>query len=366
VRSTLDELTKELSELRALVGSIAPVNSALAEHHDSLVREYLTIRRRFDYAAFVVALYASFEKFSESLVASYARLAAFRSKYAELPASLTRKHMAKSADLLARGRLGEGRYVGTREIDVVKNLLDCLSGTSPYSLNEHAVVAHDYNLRSEELSKLFASVGIDHVCDRSRHADALVDWFRMASGIDQTVLDDVPATTVKQRLDDLVERRNQVTHGGESPLELLGTTEMTNLVDFVEALATSVFSLTVGSYLQGRYVSSTEACALKLLSGPFKQHTVVVVEKPAKRLYVGQPVFTFVESTGARWGRIRELQINDVSTPAVEQDSNVADVGIAVDFRCPKGVVLSVLDVDDDVVWSPSDAIPETAAAEAT
>ena len=199
MRSTLDELAKELAELRALVASITPVNSALAGHRDALVREYLTIRRRFDYAAFVVALYASFEKFAENLVAAYARLATLRSQYDALPTGLIKKHIIKSADILARGRLGEGRYLGIREIDVVKNLFDCLSGVNPYSLNDVAIVAHDLNLRYDELGKLFAAVGIEKVCGGARRADAMLMWFCASSGLAEPPQDGVPAAILQQR-----------------------------------------------------------------------------------------------------------------------------------------------------------------------
>jgi RiboL-PSP-HEPN len=353
VRSTLDELAKELAELRALVASITPVNLVLAGHHDSLVRQYLTIRRRFDYAALVVALYASFEKFAENLVAAYARLAAQRSQYAALPTGLTRKHMAKSAEILARGRLGEGRYAGVRELDMVKNLFDCLSGATPYALNDIAIVAHELNLRYEEIGKLFAAVGIEQMCERSRRADAMVAWFCASNSLEQPPQDGVPAATVQQRLDDLVERRNQITHRGGSPVELLGTTEMTDLVDFIEALATSIFALTVASYLRGRHVESGEAAQLQLREGPYRHGAVVVVARPEQRLYVGQPVFALVESAGARWGRILDLQLNDVSTSAVDKTTTAAEVGVLVNFKCPKSVELFVLDAEDDVVWSP-------------
>lgn len=366
MRSTFDELAKELAELRALVTSITPVNSALAGHHDSLVRQYLTIRRRFDYAAFVVALYASFEKFAENVVAAYARLVALRSQYAALPTGLTGKHMAKSAEILLRGRLGEGRYVGVREIDVVKNLFACLSGANPYALNDVAIMAHDLNLRYDELGKLFAAVGIDQVCARARRADAMVTWFCASNGLAQPPQDGVPAATVQQRLDDLVERRNQVTHRGGSPVELLGTTEMTDLVDFVEALASSIFTLTVARYLRARHVDSGGAAQLQLREGPYKNGTVVVVERPEQRLYVGQPVFAFVESAGARWGRILEIQLDDVSTAAVDKAAIAAEVGLSVSFKCPKGVDLFALDADDDVVWSPEPSIATVARADAS
>jgi hypothetical protein len=111
VRSTLDELTKELNELRALVASIVPVNSVLAAHQDKLVRQYVQVRRRFDYAAFAIALYASFEKFIENLVAAYAQLESRRLEYAQLPPKLVKKHLSRTAEMLSRGRIGEGRYV---------------------------------------------------------------------------------------------------------------------------------------------------------------------------------------------------------------------------------------------------------------
>lgn len=362
MRSTLDELAKELAELRALVASITPVNSALAGHHDSLVREYLTIRRRFDYAAFVVALYASFEKFSENLIASYARLTALFTHYEALPTSLTRKHIIKSADILARGRLGEGRYLGIREMDLVKNLFGCLSGASPYTLNDAAIIAHDLNLRHDELGKLFAAVGIENLCERARRADAMLDWFCALEGLTQPPQDGVPAATLRGRLDDLVERRNQVTHRGGSPEELLGASAMTELVDFVDALAKSIYTVTVSGYLKARHIESGEATRLQLCEGPYKNGSVVVVKKPEQRLYVGQPVFALVASAGARWGRILDIQLDDVSITAVDETVAVAEVGLCISFKCPSGVVLYVLGNDDEVGWSSEPRSENTAA----
>lgn len=363
MRSTFDELAKEFEELRALVASITPVNSALAGHQDSLVRQYLTIRRRFDYAAFVVALYASFEKFVENLVASYARLVALRSPYAALPASLVRKHKAKSAEILARGRVGEGRYFGISEIDLVKNLFDCLSGATPYSLNDVAVVAHDLNLRFGEINALFSAVGIEQVCDRVRRADPILEWFCASNGLAEPPQEGVPPATIQQRIDDVVERRNQVTHRGGSPVDLLGPAEMTDTMDFVEALARSIFAMTVARYLHGRHIVSGDYVPLRVREGPFKDGTVVVVDKPEHRLYLGQPIFVLAETAGVRWGRIVSLQVDDVAVPSVEKTAAATSVGVAVDFKCPKDCNLIALETDDDVVWSPSSAESAPAVA---
>ncbi|MBK9132806.1 MAG: hypothetical protein IPM15_00205 [Betaproteobacteria bacterium] len=354
----MDELIAELAELKALVASIDPVNAALAGHTDTVVQRYVSIRRRFDYAAFVVALYASFEKFVENLINAYVRLEAGRLDYAALPKKLTDKHLAGTAELLRRVQRGDSRYVGLSELGVVKNLYECLSGVSPYELNEAVVIAHDANLRASEVDTLFGAVGIEPMCDRACRADALVAWYCAAQGLDTPPQDGVKRTVLEERLTDIVERRNQVAHRGGNPLNLLGGAEMSEAVAFVEGLATSIFGLVVGRYLETHHAASIGRIELVLRDGdgPFRGRTVVVVEQPAQKLFVGQPVFVIVESTGARWGRIQSLRVDNVDVQELpESASTSTGVGVGLGFRFPKSAdaKLVALAADDDVVWSP-------------
>jgi hypothetical protein len=351
MRSTLDELAREMDELRSLVTSIVPVNTALADHADSAVRQYLLVRRRFDYAAFIVALYASLEKFLENLVSEYARLAAQRTQYSALPPKLLQKHMTKSGEMLASGRLGEGRYVGVQPVDLVKNLYDCLTDTTPYALNHMAVVAHDLNLRYREINALFSAVGIEQICDIVRRVDAMLEWYAKAHVLVEPPQDGVPTAMIEQRINDVVERRNQVAHRGGNPLDLLGPDEMSDAIGFVESLSRSIFSVLVAKYLQGHYLASGSVSALQLLKGPYRNGQVVVVDRPTQRLYVGQPVFLVVSSR-ARWGRILSLHIADSPVDSVDEETEATDVGIKLDFKCPKDAAMYALEVDDDVVWS--------------
>jgi hypothetical protein len=367
VRSTLDELTKDLDELRALVSSIEPVNSALAEHQDSLVRKYVSIRRRFDYAAFAVALYASFEKFVENLVAAYIRLESRRVQYSALPQKMTDKHLTGTAELLWRGHIGEGRYAGLSELGVIKNLFECLNGTIPYTLNEAVVVAHDANLRASEIDAVFGAAGIEQVCDRVRKADALVDWYCTATGLDTPPQDGVKRTVIEERLKEIVERRNQVAHRGGNPIDLLGVDAMNEAIGFIEGFSKSIFALVVGRYLEAHHATSAKRVDLVLRQGdgPFKNRTIVVVEKPAQRLFIGQPVFVVLESAGARWGRIQSLRIDDTDVEAVEPDAAAPQgVGVGLDFKHPKntGAKLVALTSDDDVVWGPLEVAAAPAA----
>lgn len=357
MRSTLDELIAELAELKALVGSIDPVNRALAGHKDTVVQRYVSIRRRFDYAAFAVALYASFEKFVENLLTAYMRLEARRVEYTALPKKLTDKHLAGTAELLWRGRRGDSRYVGLSQLGVVKNLFECLSGATPYALNEAVLIAHDANLRAGEVDSLFAAVGIEQICDHACRADAIVTWYCAAQGLETPPQDGVKRTVLEERLKDIVERRNQVAHRG-GPVDLLGDAAMGEAVAFIESLAISIFGLVVGRYLETHHAASANRIELALRAGdgPFKSRTIVVVEKPAQRLFVGQPIFVVVESTGARWGRIQSLLVDDTDMQEVDANANApAGVGVGLDFKYPKSAdaKLVALTTDDDVVWSP-------------
>lgn len=358
MRSTLDELTAELGELKALVASIDPINAVLAGHKDSVVQQYVSVRRRFDYAAFVVALYASFEKFVENLITAYVRLEAGRLDYTALPKKLTDKHLAGTAELLWRGRRGDSRYVGLSELGVVKNLFECLSGARPYQLNEAVVSAHDANLRAGEVDALFGAVGIEQICDRACRADAIVAWYCTVHGLATPPQDGVKRTVLEERLKDIVERRNQVAHRGGNPMNLLGGADMSEAVSFIESLAVSIFGLAVGRYLEAHHAASPGRLELALRAGdgPFKNRTVVVVDKPAQRLFVGQPVFVVMESTGARWGRILSLRVDDADVQELAPDANAPKgVGVGLEFKFPQSAdaKLVALAVDDDVVWSP-------------
>jgi len=344
----------ELAELKAFVNSIAKVNSALENHDDSVVKTYISIRRRFDYAAFAVALYASFEKFIEGLIAAFAQLESRRLEYSKLPEGLKKKHFSQTVKMLERGRIGEGRYANLTPVNVVKNLFECLNGTMPYKLNDAAIVAHDQNLRVKEIDELFAAVGMEKVSNSVRQADDLVKWHCNLNGL-RNAPKKVPAITIVNRLNDIVERRNEVAHRGGNPDNLPAPEAMSEDINFIENLARSLFGLVIGRYLKLQHTESENRIALKLREGPFEKGTTIVVDAPSHRLFVGQPVFAIVESTGARWGRIQSLKDNNTDVEEVVPGANALNgIGVCLDFKCPKkNKQLFALAVDDDLVWAP-------------
>ncbi|WP_287914172.1 MAE_28990/MAE_18760 family HEPN-like nuclease [Comamonas sp.] len=354
MRSTLDELKQGLSELKDFVSSIKHVNDALSSNENSEVRKFAALRRRFDNAAFIVALYASFESYIEALGAAYANLEAKRLAYGHLPTKLITKHLQRSADLLSRGRLGEGRYAGLTPAHVVANLHGCLNGQTPYVLNSAAVVWHDTNFRAKDIDEIFAAVGIENICTIARNGDSLNKWYAAAKGLSQAPADGVPSTVIVQRLNDIVERRNEVAHRGGNPEVLLGTHEMSESLGFIESLSEDIFSVVVANYLNAHITIGSGAEILTLMEKPFRKGTLVVVSPPSIALYVGQAVFVCRHTGGARWGRIQSMQLNGKEYQSLEPSTTAPEgIGIGLDFICTAKSSITALEKDDDLIWTP-------------
>jgi hypothetical protein len=346
----LDEFLGVLHELRVFVDSIEPADSVLARHEVSALRESRSIRRRLDYTAFVISLYSAFERLVESLVWSHAELVASRSCYSELPLKLRETHLKKSGEILGR-RLGEGRYEKLDEAEIVANLHACLSGDTSYRLNRAAVVHHDRNLRAGVITELLGALGIENAGSRARQAGPILEWFERSEGWDLEA-ESIPEKMIELRIEDLVSLRNQVAHGGGSPVELLAPEEMRARLEFLEAYSQALFVVLAGAWLEKFYVKTGAAHALGMpLEGPFQGKTIVVVKKPSCRLFAGQPLFGLLNGQVDRWGQIIELQVDDVIVDSVEEGSAGQEVGLRADFKLTKRMELFALAERDEAVW---------------
>ncbi|AFM25366.1 MAE_28990/MAE_18760 family HEPN-like nuclease [Desulfomonile tiedjei] len=354
MRSTLDAFWADIKELQLFVRSISGVYRTLAQHEDAMIRACLNIRRRLDYTAFIIALYTALEKFVDDLAWSYTELESSRNQYSDLCDKLRLKHLQQSAALLRRRRLGEGRYTGLSATDVVENLHACLSGKNPYKLNRHAVVHHDYNLRSQVVQDVFGSLGIENINKLASGVKTMIDWFCTSEGIESSSIQPISPKVVDLRLNDLVDRRNQIAHAGAGRdlSESLDTNEMQVRLDFLEAYARSLFDVIISAYLDRYYIRSGLAISIgHPLEGPFKGGSVVVVRKPPCRIFRGQPIIKVSGGRVDSWGQILEIQVSDVGVDSIEPDSDVTDAGLRADLKFTKGNELFVLENKDVIIW---------------
>ncbi|MDR3555895.1 MAG: MAE_28990/MAE_18760 family HEPN-like nuclease [Syntrophobacteraceae bacterium] len=352
MRSTLEAFNADIEELKIFVESIEKVFHILISNSDSTLQACLNIRKRLDYTAFIIALYAALEKYVEDIAWVFTQHESYRYSYRMLSDKLQSKHLRQSADLLSRGRLGEGRYSGVTELDVVGNLYACLSGNDHYKLNRPAIVHHDSNLRSEVVQSVFNSLGIDNINDQICRSDSMISWFSISEGLESSSLERVQQAIIDLRLKDLVDRRNQVAHAGVDMADTMNPSEMRERIDFLQAYGQSIFLILAGIYLYKYYIEPNAATRLGLpTEGPYQGGLVVVLGKPSCNLYIGQPIIGIRENRVVRWGKIVEIQLNDVRVETVGPDSNTEHVGLRSDFKITKGTELYALAGKDQIIW---------------
>lgn len=182
-----------------------------------------------------------------------------------------------------------------------------------------------------------------------RRTDALTNWFAKASSLSGHI-DSVPLETVLSRLENVVERRNQITHRGGSPDNILGPDEMRELVDFVEATCQGIFTVIVRDYIECDYIIPKKAIELDVKEGPYKNGTVVVIGNPGVNTSIGQPIVCVCGVSRIVCGRVKCIQLDGKPCGFVD-DPSVNEIGIELDFKMPMSFKLYQLETADELLW---------------
>lgn len=356
MRSTRDELLTTLGHLETFVLSIEPANKLLDASAEPLVRVESTIRRQVNHAAFIVLLYAAFERYIEALVWARTELQVTTVKYGELWDKLRDKHLRTSGLFLTKGEtwLGEGRHADTSVKATVANLHQCISEQPSYGLNRSAITHHDKNLRPDVVQELLSLIGIEKVHEHACKARPLVKWGAERTG----TKDPVRPETLDATLNEIVVSRNRISHSGGLIDELWGGPVMLDKLTFMKAYCDALYHVVVGHYLMDAYVTRQRAVEIgKILEGPFKQRDgAIVVRKPQCRVSTGQCIFgqSLVDKETARvdkWGVIRSIRVDDKQVDVVEPDDPGEEIGLCVDFELTKSTRLFLLPTKDQAVW---------------
>ncbi|MEZ4300259.1 MAG: MAE_28990/MAE_18760 family HEPN-like nuclease [Polyangiaceae bacterium] len=351
MRSALQAAVVAFKDLEGFLDSIGPVNRALTELEDPRITGYLRIRRGYDYAAFVVTLYSIFERFVEDLAWSSIQAHAARRKYADLDEDFRRRHVQVSAELLSKVQREERRYADVTPEAVIKSLHDCLSGKGRYQLIRHVVVHHERNFKADAVQGIFGAVGIRSVNDLARKAEPLRQWYREVKDKPDP-LDGIPIKHIEEHLRDLVDRRNEITHGGALPDAWLGMDDMRELLAFVQAYCDALHETAVKAYLQQTYLPPTAKSVPlgRITEGPFS-NGAIVVERPACRVREGHPIFSTRQGRVEQWGRVKEIRINNKRVRNVPALGESGSLGLLLDFRVTKGMELHLVQRKDEIAW---------------
>ena len=114
-----------------------------------------------DHCSTVTRLYAIYERFIRELLSGYLTFIEGNIPYRDLDSKIRIAYRRQIGRILID--LDQDRYQSLRLESIVADLSNGINGSGPYRLLPEAMLAHDQNLRLNELITIFDRCGIDEL-----------------------------------------------------------------------------------------------------------------------------------------------------------------------------------------------------------
>ncbi len=334
----LDDFLADAEREGILIGLLLRETSlsALDEEEQKLLREQSasrTDRKRYIYAVAIVSLYGVLERLVDTVIERYvAVLAQHASKFADLPDAIQKHHTALSIELLKA--IIEDRFKrDTTQEGVISNLHSCASGSAEFKLNGPAFVLHRGNITLAKITSFLTSVGVDKHLRKVLLTNAFSMFLAQSDperDLQQT--SDQELKTILQPIDDLVERRNQVSHGVIDVDDIEAVALLRDRCRLIRAYGNALYEI----LLQEILASELTKDGVLFLGKPIAvfNKSIACFESDCARIAEGDIMVAKVTDAllPFRFGRIRSIEIDKVR----HQEINLTILtrfGTALPFR---------------------------------
>ncbi len=305
-------------------------------------------QRRFAYIACISALYSSFENYAERVAFRFGEmLLAQSSNVTPEQLSNLRRRYVRNASVLLNQSLGAGRYREVTEFDVAKSLASCLDNSTPsFDLRLELIALHSSNLRLDALCELY-QWAVSDLQDKIARSDAVDSWGSRAENANARTLKDV----LRNELDDLVERRNEVAHRA-IPDEILSYERLLAMIDFIEAISLGLIA-TLATPLLEASIKDGGTASLGIPNECFQKNRVAIIPSLESAVSTGDYIIQ-PGVTSTRWGRVLGIQMNDKPVPRADAGT---EVGLLFDFQVRKKTKILLWHTPNPELTAPPDNI---------
>lgn len=271
-----------------------------------------TNTKQYTYTVTIVSLYGLLERLVDSLVSGFVvRLSEFSELYERLPEVIRKNHLRCSL-ALAEALLKDRFRTETTNENVIANLHSCLSGSKDYRLNGAAFALHRGNVNLGRITEMLAGVGVPSHLERVVRAPTLSQYLvGLELERDISALTSEELKMLLEPIDDLVERRNDVSHGVVQIDDIESIELLKERCAFICAYGNALFELLIHDALK----YTAEIGVAQALGRPIAvyDHRIVCFEA-ACQIAVGDQMFALTSDPlePVRSGAIASLQIDRV------------------------------------------------------
>lgn len=324
-KTGVDELTEFLSTTEneiELIGLLLQRKDILNDNEKKLlnkIAEARTDRKRYIYSVAIVSLYGLFERFINAIVESFiSNIASSVGSYKSMPAKIRKNHIQMSIALVKA--IGEDRHrIGLTQETVIANLHSCLSDNKNFRVNGEAFVLHRGNISLVKVAEFLSSLGIENCYRRISLSPPFISFFsKIDPERDIRGIADQDLKALLQPIDELVDRRNQVSHGVIDDIQ--STDLLKEMCGFVTAFCDAIYYLMLQDLLKYKI----NCTGVYHLGKPIKvfNNSIACFEIHNKKISIGNIIVaeTCNNLEPYRYSKIESLQID--GNPVQEIDSN--------------------------------------------
>ncbi|MEG5059866.1 MAE_28990/MAE_18760 family HEPN-like nuclease [Microcoleus sp. A2-C5] len=204
------------------------------KEHD---RSFRTDQRIFEYKAAIISLYGLLEKYVEIWIKEYLdSLSRLVPEYNQIDKKIINNHFELSLKLINTMISRESpKYQHLTKEEVLKKLNTCIVSPTNYQINTEAFVLLSGNLKHNKIVELFTLFNIDLNGELIKNEN-----LNQEIGLSYDRISRADKNILYNKINDLVERRNQMAHGSET-LDSLDISELEPYIQFLEVYCQAIF-----------------------------------------------------------------------------------------------------------------------------
>jgi hypothetical protein len=236
------EYLKHIQYVNDVVGStileqdneqIKTLLNRLKEHD----RSFRTEQRIFEYKAAIISLYGLLEKYVEAWIKEYLdSLSRLVPEYNQIDEKIINNHFELSLKLINTIISRESaKYQRLTKENILIKLNNCIISPTNYQINTEAFVLLSGNLKHNKIVELFKLLNVD-LNDELMKNESL----NQEIGLQPNQISRIDKDILYNKINDLVERRNQIAHGSET-LDILGLSGLEPYIQFLEVYCQAIF-----------------------------------------------------------------------------------------------------------------------------
>jgi hypothetical protein len=320
----IDHVNKVLESPIPTTSDEAALNELhnLKEHY----KEYKTDKKIFEYKAVIISLYGLLEKSIEFWVQDYLdALSVIIPSYQDLNNRIIENHFdlsLKLINIITTQQRDKFQHI-TKE-DVLKKLNFCIENKENYKLNTEGFIISSGNLRHSKIAELFNLIDVN-VNNGLKRSDSLNELIKRELGVEN--INDLKTDILYRKVNNIVDRRNEIAHGAERIENILKNSEFTDYINFLSAYCQAIYNTLYEEMVS--YESIHKFKRFSHIKGLWNNN-ILGIEIEKYKIKVGDMLIIKTADNRFIKSPILSIQINNVPLDEVSSVEKM-DIAIKVD-----------------------------------